>query len=82
MKQKNTIYNLPVIIERDQKGNYIGTIPSLKSCYTYAKTLPVLYKRLHEVARLCVDVEYELFHSRAAHNEFVGVHTVQVAVKK
>jgi len=54
MKQKNTLYNLPVVIERDRDGRYIGTIPSLKSCYTYAKTLPVLYKRLHEVAQLCI----------------------------
>lgn len=82
MKQKNTMYNLPVVIERDRGGRYIGTIPSLKSCYTYAKTLPVLYKRLHEVAQLCLEVEDELFHSKTPHNEFIGVHTVQVTMKK
>jgi predicted RNase H-like HicB family nuclease len=34
------------IIEKDESGMYIGTVPSLRSCYTQAKTLPELYKRL------------------------------------
>ncbi len=46
-------YQFSVIIEKDENGYYIGRVPSLKSCYTQAKTLPELYKRLNEVVGLC-----------------------------
>lgn len=58
---KKNIYHFPVIIEKDSRGYYIGKVPSLKSCYTQAKTLPVLYKRLEEVIELCLEVEQKFF---------------------
>lgn len=63
MKKSNqkTKYHFPVIIERDEAGYYVGKVPALKSCYTQAKTLPELYKRLDEVVSLCLDVEKDLF---------------------
>ena len=44
---------LTVLIERDEDGYYVGVVPALRSCYTQAKTLPTLRKRLAEVIRLC-----------------------------
>jgi len=32
--------HLAVIIEKDESGYFVGTVPSLRSCYTQAKTLP------------------------------------------
>jgi predicted RNase H-like HicB family nuclease len=72
-------YNLSVIIEKDERGYYIGKVPSLRSCYTQAKTLPVLYKRLHEVVGLCLSAEKELFHADVKQNEFVGVQQIEFA---
>mgnify|MGYP001596275721 FL=1 len=46
------ILNFPVIIEKDESGFFVGVVPSLRSCYTQAKTLPELYKRLQEVVSL------------------------------
>jgi len=54
-------YRFPVIIEKDEKGYYLGKVPSLRSCYTQAKSLQELYKRLNEVVALCLDVEREIF---------------------
>ncbi|MFH0951093.1 MAG: type II toxin-antitoxin system HicB family antitoxin [bacterium] len=54
---QQTKYNLPVIIEKDSQGYYVGKVPSLRSCYTQAKTLNELYKRLAEVVNLCLEVE-------------------------
>jgi predicted RNase H-like HicB family nuclease len=76
MKSKKN-YNFPVIIERDANGYYIGTVPSLRSCYTQAKTLPDLYKRLSEVVGLCLDVETQLFKDTAPQNIFVGVQNLE-----
>ncbi len=79
MKKGNrkTIYHFPVIIERDEKGYYIGRVPSLRSCYTQAKTLSGLYKRLHEVASLCLEVEKKIFKEKVKQNEFVGVQQLE-----
>ncbi|MEK7648595.1 MAG: type II toxin-antitoxin system HicB family antitoxin [Patescibacteria group bacterium] len=75
-RQKH-IYHFPVIIEKDEHGYYVGKVPSLKSCYTQAKTLPELYKRLHEVIELCIEVEQKLFKEPISQNEFIGVHQLE-----
>jgi predicted RNase H-like HicB family nuclease len=52
---KNEIFH--VIIEKDENGMFIGSVPALRSCHTQAKTLPELYKRLDEVVALCLNVD-------------------------
>ena len=76
-----TIYHFPVIIEKDEKGYYIGKVPALRSCYTQAKTLPELYKRLKEVMGLCLEVEEKEFGKKIEQNEFVGMHQLEFALK-
>lgn len=70
-------YHFPVIIEKDESGYYIGKVPSLKSCYTQAKSLPELYKRLNEVIGLCLEVEKDIFKTSVEQNEFVGVQQLE-----
>lgn len=53
-------YNFPVVIEKDENGMYIATVPSLRGCHTQAKSLVTLYKRIHEVISLCLEVEKTL----------------------
>lgn len=78
MKMANKkIYNFSVIIEKDESGYYFGQVPALKSCYTQAKTLPELYKRLKEVVSLCLEAEEEMFGAYTDKNEFVGVQNLQ-----
>ncbi|MGB7292956.1 MAG: type II toxin-antitoxin system HicB family antitoxin [Thermodesulfobacteriota bacterium] len=48
---------LTVLIEQDEDGYYVATVPSLKSCYTQAKTLEELYPRIKEVVSLCLEEE-------------------------
>lgn len=76
-KGSKTIYRFPVIIERDELGYFIGKVPSLKSCYTQAKTLSELYKRLREVVALCLEVEEKDFGKKIQQNEFVGVQQLE-----
>jgi predicted RNase H-like HicB family nuclease len=37
-----------VLIERDEEGYYVTTVPSLRGCHTQAKTLDTLMKRTRE----------------------------------
>ncbi|MCL2193107.1 MAG: type II toxin-antitoxin system HicB family antitoxin [Treponema sp.] len=49
--------NLTVLIEQGEDGAYIATVPSLKSCYTQAETIPDVLEKIREAAMLCLEVE-------------------------
>ena len=44
-----------VVIERDEDGFYVGHVPELRGCYTQAKNLDTLMKRIREVIELCLE---------------------------
>jgi predicted RNase H-like HicB family nuclease len=44
-----------VVIERDEAGYYVGSVPPLRGCHTQAKSLDVLMKRMREVIELCLE---------------------------
>ena len=75
--KKKKKYTFPVIIEKDEDGYYVGRVPSLRSCYTQAKTLPELYKRLEEVVSLCIEVEEEVFKQELQQNQFIGIQSLE-----
>jgi len=64
-----------VVIERDEDGYFIGTVPQLKGCHTQAKSLDELMERMKEAVSLCLDVEGELEEGEL---QFVGVQRIAV----
>jgi len=80
-KPSKTVYRFPVIIEKDELGYLIGKVPSLRSCYTQAKTLSELYERLKEVVALCLEVEEKNFGKKIKQNEFVGMQQLEFSRK-
>jgi len=46
-----------VVIEKDEDGYYVASVPALHGCHTQAKSLDVLMKRIHEAIELCLEVE-------------------------
>ncbi len=63
-----------VVIERDEDGYYVASVPSLPSCYTQARTLEELAPRVREVIALC------LAEQKAPCMKFVALEQVEVAV--
>lgn len=63
-----------VVIERDEEGYYVATVPSLHGCHTQAKTLDTLMKRVREAIQLCLDAE----HPTGGRLELVGVQQISV----
>ena len=61
-----------VVIEKDEDGYFVGSVPTLRGCHTQAKSLDVLVKRIKEAIQLCLEVE------NPATTEFVGVQRVAV----
>ncbi len=64
-----------VIIEKDEDGYFIGTVPQLKGCHTQAKSLDELMERMKEVVSLCLEVEGEV---EGGELQFIGVQRIAV----
>lgn len=54
MAKTTTILQFKVLIERDETGWYVASVPELPRCYTQAKTPEELHHRVKEVIRLIV----------------------------
>ena len=73
-----------VIIEQDEDGYFVASVPAIPGCYTQAKTLPELTKRIREAISLCLEVakrdpQYrERIKEFAYEPAFVGLETVEV----
>ena len=61
-----------VVIEKDEDGYYVASVPALRGCHTQAKSLDVLMKRIQEAIELCLEVEEPVT------NQFVGVQRVSI----
>jgi predicted RNase H-like HicB family nuclease len=47
--------NFTVLIERDEAGYYVASVPALQGCHTQAKNLDRLMQRVREVIELCLE---------------------------
>ena len=45
-----------VIIEQDEDGYYVASVPELHGCHTQARSLDELLKRVREAILLCLEV--------------------------
>ena len=72
------------IIERDEDGFFVASVPALPGCHTQARTLSKLKKNLAEAIELCLEVAQEDADYRRAIKEFsyeptfIGLETVLV----
>jgi predicted RNase H-like HicB family nuclease len=61
-----------VVIEKDEDGYFVASVPTLKGCHTQAKSLDVLMNRVKEAIELCLEVEDPVT------TEFIGVQRVAI----
>ena len=71
--RKQRVRKFTVLIEQDEDGYYVATVPSLRSCYTQARTLEELAPRIREVIALC------LAEQKAPRMKFVALQQVEVS---
>lgn len=63
-----------VLVEKDEEGFFVATVPELRGCHTQAKSLDVLMRRIEEAIALCLADQ-----SRPSRRTFVGVQQIRVA---
>jgi predicted RNase H-like HicB family nuclease len=64
-----------VVIERDEDGFYVASVPQLPGCHTQGRSLDEISERIREAVELCLEVEGAPAHAL----EFVGIQRITVA---
>jgi predicted RNase H-like HicB family nuclease len=64
-----------VVVEKDEEGCYIASVPELPGCHTQAKTLDELTRRIREAIQAYLEAEGT---GRKERIELVGFQFVEV----
>ena len=72
---KSKTLNYPVLIEQDEDGMYIATVPDIPGCYTQGKTVEQAMNRVKEAIQVCIETE-EL--EDILPMKFIGIRQVEV----
>ena len=73
-----------VVIENDEDGFFVASVPALPGCHTQAKDLPTLMERTRDAIRLCLEVAEDNSQYRAKVEQFayeptfVGMQVVSI----
>jgi predicted RNase H-like HicB family nuclease len=67
-----------VIVEKDEEGYYVASVPELPGCHTQAKTLDELMARVKEAITAYLEAEG---HEPKKGSELVGFQIVEVSAK-
>jgi len=63
-----------VVIERDEDGFYIASIPELPGCHTQARSIDKVMSRIKEAAELYL----EATGAEPSESEFIGIQILEV----
>jgi predicted RNase H-like HicB family nuclease len=74
---KSKTLNYTVLIEQDEDGMYIATVPDISGCYTQGKTVEQAMNRVKEAIQVCIEAE-EL--EDIMPMKFIGIQQVEVKV--
>ncbi len=62
-----------VVIEQDEDGIYVASVPEISGCHTQAKTMDELMIRIREAIELCLESDEEIVPKK-----FVGLKQIKV----
>lgn len=61
-----------IIIEKDQEGWFVGTVPELPGCHTQGRTIPQLLERMKEAIEVYLEGEKDI-----PSVKFIGVQKIE-----
>lgn len=84
MKRHTKVLQFKVIIEQDEGGLFVASVPELPGCYTQGKTLEQVRERVKEVIELVLesdeDVKKEKLSSPQPHSKFFSGESIGVGL--
>ncbi len=63
-----------VVIERDEEGYYVASVPQIPGCHTQAQSLDEVTLRIREAIELCLEEG-----APEQNLEFIGIQRVTIA---
>jgi len=66
-----------VVIEEDEDGGYVGSVPNIPSCHSQGDTLDELMKNMKEAIELCLEAT-EMEKELLLNEKFRGTQIVEV----
>lgn len=80
MAKVNKELQFKVLIEQDEDGVYVASVPELPGCYTQGKNLEEVRKRIKEVIELVLEEDKQLkiekLSSPSSYPRFFGIEDV------
>ena len=73
LPRKPVRHHLPVLIELDEDGVFIVSIPTLRGCRSSGRTIEQAMENITEAAALCLEDE-----TPSAQTAFVGVRDLEI----
>lgn len=78
--KKQKILQFKVIIEQDENGWFVASVPELPGCYTQGKTLEQVRERVKEVIELVLESDEDIKKSKISspqpHSKFFAIEDV------
>jgi predicted RNase H-like HicB family nuclease len=72
--RKSSKREFSIIVERDDQGYYVASVPELRGRHTQARLLDKLMMRIREAIELCLEIEG----SAPRPTEFIGLQRIAV----
>ena len=74
-------YRLQVVLEVDEDGKYVASVPALEGCYTQGDTFEEALVNVQDVIEMCLEeLREEGKELSLPYPEVVGIKTVEVTV--
>lgn len=74
---KTNILNYRVVIEQDEDGVFIASVPSLQGCYTEGDTYEEVVKNIVDVMKLHIKAR-ESYQVDDSLTEFIGIKNISI----
>lgn len=82
MAKKVTELQFKVLIEQDEDGYFVASVPELSGCHTQGKTLEQVRERIKEAIGLYLDVHQDLKKEKAKSPasliNFFGIEDIRI----
>ena len=71
--KKSTRRHLPVLVEQDEDGVFLVSVPTLRGCRSYGRTIDEAMQNIAEAAALCLEDEQP-----SCGTAFVGMRDLEI----